>query len=403
VIDFSCLIWDTRAGPCSDQRRALEALSITGAQLLPGDGNREVYHIFCNIVGGENSPLLANVFLHEFDDWYIRTYRVRSDWSHLAASSLQYRRKKEIGGTLMLTRYADDWVAVWNGSRERAEEIKAEIKAFLASELKLRLSEEKTLITHIDDGFDFLGYHIVGDKRWSDRQWCLFSRVPQKAIRRFRDAVKEITRNTFTDEVAAFTALSGLIRGWGNYYVYAAESRLMDSLDAFIYQEMWKYCRRKSGRAGAKVVYHKYTLPCHLREVGHFQLGLVVGKQVVRIPRLSSIPRKPLKLSYPPHPYLLNGRDYALPYSGTTDERWWDQHVWVGQEGRRKGQRRLAIEVLTRDAICQICGERSAAEVHHNPPWSENSRHKPEEAIGVCSVCHRQTLQRVVKSDGELR
>jgi RNA-directed DNA polymerase len=58
--------------------------------------------------GSVASPLLANVFLHEFDEWYVRTYRLRPEWSHLAQSSLQYRRKKEIGGTLMLTRYADD-------------------------------------------------------------------------------------------------------------------------------------------------------------------------------------------------------------------------------------------------------------------------------------------------------
>jgi RNA-directed DNA polymerase len=279
--------------------------------------------------GSVVSPLLANVFLHEFDDWYIRTYRIRPEWAHLAPSSLQYQRKKDIGGTLVLTRYADDWVAIWNGSRERAEEIKAEIKTFLADELKLRLSEDKTLITHVDDGFDFLGYRMIGNKRWSDGQWCLFSRVPDKAVRRFRDAVKEITHSTFIDEVAAFTALAGLIRGWGNYYAYAAESRLMDSLDAFIYQEVWKYCRSKNERAGAKVVYHTYTLPRHLREPGYFQLGLAIGNQVVRIPRLSSIPRKPLTLSYPPHPYLLKGRDYVLPYSGTTDERWWNQHVWA--------------------------------------------------------------------------
>ncbi len=100
-------------------------------------------------------------------------------------------------------------VAVWNGSRTRAEEIKAEIKTFLAVALKLRLSEEKTLITHIDDGFDFLGYRIQGAKRWSDGKWCMFSRVPPKAIGRFREAVKTITRNTSTDEVAAFTALTG--------------------------------------------------------------------------------------------------------------------------------------------------------------------------------------------------
>jgi RNA-directed DNA polymerase len=82
--------------------------------------------------GSVISPLLANVFLHEFDDWFLRTYRQRPEWAHLSASSLQYRRKKELGSTLMLTRYADDWVAVWNGSRDRAEEIKAEIKTFLA-------------------------------------------------------------------------------------------------------------------------------------------------------------------------------------------------------------------------------------------------------------------------------
>lgn len=96
-------------------------------------------------------------------------------------------------------------------------------QANLADELKLRLSKEKTLITHIDDGFVFLGYQMVGNKRWSDGQWCFFSRVPHKAIQRFREAVKEITRSSFT-EVAAFTALSGLVRGWGNYYAYAAES-----------------------------------------------------------------------------------------------------------------------------------------------------------------------------------
>lgn len=355
------------------------------------------------VQGSVLSPLLANVFLHEFDEWYLNTYRQRPEWSHLAASSLQYRRKKEIGGTLMLTRYADDWVALWNGSRERAEEIKAEIKTFLAEKLNLRLSEDKTLITHIDDGFDFLGYRMVGGKRWSDQQWCLFSRVPPKAIRRFREAVKEIADQSFTDEVAAFTALSGLIRGWGNYYAYAAESRLMDSLDAFIYQQMWHYGRDKNKEVGAKAVFQKYTLPRSLRAVGYFQLGLVVGDQVIRIPRLSSIPRKPLRLTYPPHPYLLQKRDYVLPYNGTTDERWWDQHVWAGQEGSKKGQRRLATEVLARDASCQICGTQPASEVHHQPPWKDSHRHDPQQAIGVCSACHRQTLQHVVKSEGELR
>jgi RNA-directed DNA polymerase len=342
--------------------------------------------------GSVCSPLLANVFLHELDDWYIQTYRVRPEWSHLSPKSYEYRRKKEIGGTLIFTRYADDWVAIWNGSRERAEEIKTEFSDFLTEKLNLRLSEEKTLITHVDDGFDFLGYHFIGDKRWSDKRWCLFSRVPYKAIRRFRDAVKKITHNPFTDEVAAFEALSGLIRGWGNYYAYAAETNLMRSLDGFIYRELWKYCRHKNGKQGARAVYRKYTLPHAFRETGYFQLGLRTDDQVVRIPRLSGIARKTLRLPYPPHPYLLEERKSVLLYPGTTDERWWDRPIWGGHEGERKGHHRLRVVVLARDKICQICGEKPATEMHHTPPWKKHKQHNPDQAIGVCSACHRQTF-----------
>jgi RNA-directed DNA polymerase len=354
------------------------------------EDGRVTYPSCGTVQGAVCSPLLANIFLHEFDDWYHRTYRIQPEWQHLAKSSLQYRRKKEVGGTLMLTRYADDWVAVWNGSRNRAEEIKTEIKTFLADTLQLRLSDEKTLITHIDDRFDFLGYRLQGDKRWRDGQWCFFSRVAAKAIRRFRDAVGDITRYTFTDEVATFMALAGLIRGWGNYYAYAADSRLMDSLDAFIYQQVWSYCLRKNPQAGVKAVYRKYTLPPHLRQVGYFHLGIVLGNQVVRIPRLCCIPRKPLHLGYPPHPYLLDSRTDVVVGPETTDERWWDQHVWAGQEGERKGQRRFALEVLARDAVCQVCGIAIAQIAHHDPPWAETQKHTITSGQAVCATCHHK-------------
>jgi len=69
-------------------------------------------------------------------DWYVRTY-LRPEWEHLLHHcNIGARRKL---AALLLTRYADDWVAVWNGSRDRAEEIKAEIKAFLANVLKLAI------------------------------------------------------------------------------------------------------------------------------------------------------------------------------------------------------------------------------------------------------------------------
>jgi Group II intron, maturase-specific domain len=229
----------------------------------------------------------------------------------------------------------------------------------------------------------------------------LFSRVPPKAIKRLREAVKGITQNTFTDEVAAFTALAGFIRGWGNYYAYAADSRLMDSLDGFIYQAVWKYCLRKC-EGQAKRAYHKYTLPRPLRQAGTFQLGLVVGEQIVRLPRLNRIPRKALTLGYPAPAYL-EAQRHPLPYTGITDEQWWERHVWGGQEGNRIGQHRLAVEILARDPVCQLCQEQPATQVHHEPPWQDQPVHNPATAMGVCSSCHWQTLSSVGKSKGELR
>jgi hypothetical protein len=211
-----------------------------------------------------------------------------------------------------------------------------------------------------------------------------------------------MTRNPSTDEVAAFTALTSLIRGWGHDYAYAAESRLMNSVDAFIYREVWRYCRAKSG-GRAKRAYAKYTRPRTVCTAGTFQLGLVVGNHVVQLPRLSNIPRKGLKLGSPPPVSLLQGREDTLSFSGTTDERWGDRHGWGGQEGRRRGQRRLAVEVLAKDTTCQRGHEHPATQVHHDPPWRDHHKHNPKAAYGVCAPCHRQMLKDVVKSDGEPR
>jgi hypothetical protein len=280
--------------------------------------------------------------------------------------------------------------------------MKAEITALLAERLTLRRSDEKTLSTHMDEGVALVGDRLKGDKRWSDGKWWVFSRVPPPAMQRLREAVHAITRKPCTEEVAAFTALAGLLRGWGHDYAYAAQSRLLESLDACIYREVWVYCRAQC-RGRAKRADQQYTRPRSARQVGTCQLGWRVGAQVVRRPRLSHIPRKRLTLSSPPPVYRMQGRDSPLPWPGTTDERGWPRHIWGGQEGRRNGQRRLAVAGLARDVPCQRCHEQPASEVHHDPPWRDRPQHHPTRALGSCVVCHRRTLQDVVTSDGEPR
>jgi hypothetical protein len=62
--------------------------------------------------------------------------------------------------TYRLIRYADDFVILVRGTREQADAVRDEAARVLRDELEMELSEEKTLITHVDEGFDFLGHRI---------------------------------------------------------------------------------------------------------------------------------------------------------------------------------------------------------------------------------------------------
>ncbi len=162
--------------------------------------------------GGVISPILANVYLHELDDFMVEmkarfdkgAMRRRSAHYLECAKQIQIRRRMierrrannneeeipaliaEIGEwerrrleapsidpfdpdyrRLRYCRYADDFVIGIIGSKEEARSIMAEIRTFLAETLKLQVSEEKSGISKASEGAIFLGYHLktYGDGR----------------------------------------------------------------------------------------------------------------------------------------------------------------------------------------------------------------------------------------------
>jgi RNA-directed DNA polymerase len=102
--------------------------------------------------GGVASPRLANIYLSVLDRHFSRIW----DEQMTPAWRRQYRRRTG-RPNFRLIRYADDFVVLVHGTRSEAEALKAEIPALLADKLRMTLSQEKTHITHIDDGFVFLG------------------------------------------------------------------------------------------------------------------------------------------------------------------------------------------------------------------------------------------------------
>ncbi len=77
----------------------------------------------------------------------------------VSAVEKKARRLKHLGNFIHI-RFADDFVILSNGTKKATQEVKEKVANFLRDELKLELSEEKTAITHVFDGFDFLGFHI---------------------------------------------------------------------------------------------------------------------------------------------------------------------------------------------------------------------------------------------------
>ena len=123
---------------------------------------------------------------------------------------------------------------LWNGTHQGAEALRDELKQFLHDELHLELSEEKTHITHLTDGLDFLGFHIQwrldGSKPW------LRVTPTETNIKRFRARIKAKTKRgtTYMTPEMRFKTLNRVIRGWGNYYQHVSFSHDARELDWWI-------------------------------------------------------------------------------------------------------------------------------------------------------------------------
>src|SRR4029450_5242739 len=112
------------------------------------------------------------------------------------------RRKKGIGNVLYV-RYADDFVVLCNGTKAEALAIKEELKELLRP-MGLTLSEEKTKVTHITEGFDFLGYRIIRSIGTSGKMVPKVL-IPEKAIKQFRLKTGEILNPSTTKESIGHT------------------------------------------------------------------------------------------------------------------------------------------------------------------------------------------------------
>ena len=191
--------------------------------------------------GGILSPLLANIALSALDDHFDRQWH-----QEMGTDGQRQKRKRHGQGNWKLIRYADDLVLMVSGDRCHAEELRQEVAAVLAP-LGLRLAPEKTRVVHIDEGFDFLGYHIRRMRKRGTNKHYVYTKPSRKAIQAIKDKVKaktyRSTRHMGLDEL--ITSLNRSLAGWANYFRYGVSKATFSAIDHFTWGRLMRWTRAK--------------------------------------------------------------------------------------------------------------------------------------------------------------
>jgi RNA-directed DNA polymerase len=190
--------------------------------------------------GGILSPLLANIALSVLDEHFTQK------WEALGPSWTRAKRRRAGEPTMRLVRYADDFVVMIHGTRDDAEALWDEVGQVLAP-MGLRLSEEKTRVCHIDEGFDFLGWRIQR-RNWRGRagKKAIYTYPSKKSLRSIMDKVRLLTRRHRHRTLAdLLRRLNPTLRGWCNYFRHGVSSRTFNYVDHFAFWRIVGWLKKR--------------------------------------------------------------------------------------------------------------------------------------------------------------
>lgn len=334
--------------------------------------------------GGIVSPLLANIYLHELDR-YMET-------NYLNITTYARRKRRSQGkGNFLYFRYADDFVVLCNGRKEEALEMKEELKNLLKT-MGLELSMEKTKVTHITEGFKFLGFwverHLGSNGRMVPRV-----RVPELAIQSMRNRIRRIVNpDTYNDSVSAkILALNQLIRGWCQYYqITGSPGMAFSKLRPEVFWGFAHWLGRK----------YKVNMPVVMER---FRQGDTLGTKTHTLLMPSTFKRRRHFVKI-----------WTNPYLGAAKLKWEDfltfEWTWDGSEKYDGGMDLRWEALLEKGTDCEKCGAQLnpwEAEVDHVKPRSSFKDPKAADKMDnlqiLCTRCHRVKTQYDLKVLSRMR
>jgi RNA-directed DNA polymerase len=186
--------------------------------------------------GGIISPVAANMTLDGLE----------------ARLAEKFPRARQRGLKMNMVRYADDFIITGHSKEWLEHEVRPAVTEFL-TERGLVLSPEKTRITHIKDGFDFLGWNI---RKYNGK---LLMKPSKTNVKAHLDKIREIIKaNKTAKQASLIRLLNPVLRGWANYHSHVVAKRAFDRVDHEVWSMLWRWAVRRHPNKGARWVKEKY-------------------------------------------------------------------------------------------------------------------------------------------------
>ena len=287
-------------------------------------------------------------------------------------------RKKVNGKThcnkMNFVRYADDFIITGESPEFLREKVLPIVREFL-TERGLQLSEEKTVITHIGEGFDFLGKNI---RKYNGK---LLIRPCKSAVKSFLGKVRDIIKSSKSiKQEILIRRLNPVIRGWVNNQRYVVSSKVFSTVDYEIYKCLWQWAKRRHKKKSRKWIARKYWHDIDSRQwtfsVPYENQG-TEGKQLY------------CKLEYATDTKIIRFKKIVAE-ANPFDEYWTD--YFEEREGEKllnstKGREKLLTIWRRQGRRCPVCGDLITSETDFkvHTPAGKNSR-----KIMVHKECHEE-------------
>jgi RNA-directed DNA polymerase len=329
--------------------------------------------------GGIVSPLLANIALDGLDALLATKRKVKA-YTYTLANGRQRTQQKE-SSRYGLSRYADDFV-VTATTKEDIEAIIPIIEEWLRPR-GLELNREKTKITPIAEGIDFLGFHIRHFKG------SCYTLPQKKKVHAFLDRVRKwLKDNVGAKPEAVIYTLNPILRGWGNYYRHGVSKKMFRYVDHHVWKALWQWARKRHPRKGKKWIAEKYFMPPKgKRWTFYTRVANRNGhKSLLRLVQLSDIPiERHIKV-----------RGTVSPDDPELTDYWKKRQTRYGKAYWGKGSklRQVAENQAWR---CPVCSEHlhngEELQTHHRKQVQEGGSNQAENLIHLHRVCHQQLHQ----------